>query len=171
MTTTTAFILSQNEIVKPLYFRNAFIEHEANDRMNQRICLIIIREKKALVILRQKKGYVYVILPGGGVEAGETLEQAAVREAKEETGCEIILGKHLFDVEFQGRIGRHFLTELKGTPVLGDPEAARNCATNSYELAWVSREELAGMNLVPKEAKEKVMELLQEKNLIHKLNS
>src|SRR3989344_4894242 len=53
----------------------------------------IIEEGKLLLLFKNKhKHYEFC---GGKVEQGESLEQAAIREVKEETGCDIELGKYL----------------------------------------------------------------------------
>ena len=54
---------------------------------------IIVKDNKVAVIkrIREKDGKVreYYVLPGGGIEDEETMEQAMLREAKEELGVEV----------------------------------------------------------------------------------
>src|SRR4051812_16483901 len=50
---------------------------------------IIIKDGKLLVTKRNKFGSEYYILIGGGVDIGETLEQALYRELAEESGVQV----------------------------------------------------------------------------------
>jgi 8-oxo-dGTP diphosphatase len=54
--------------------------------------------KKFILIKRKNDPFMdYLAIPGGFVEYGETVENAAIREAKEETGIDIEL-KKLFNI-------------------------------------------------------------------------
>ncbi len=52
---------------------------------------IIIRYKEGIVLIERKNYPNGWALPGGFVDIGESLEQAAVREAKEETSLDVTL--------------------------------------------------------------------------------
>jgi len=57
---------------------------------------IVIEGNKILVMHRNKHGSQYFTLVGGRVNDNETIEQALVREVKEETGLEVIRARLVF---------------------------------------------------------------------------
>lgn len=64
------------------------------------ICGVVLEKDGKYLLVQEKKPDVYGKwnLPAGKVDQGETLEQAAIREAKEETGFDIELKNHLVTV-------------------------------------------------------------------------
>jgi 8-oxo-dGTP diphosphatase len=54
---------------------------------------VFIQRGKSILLVRQNYGHQFWSLPGGVMEKGETIEQAAIREVREETGLDIHLGR------------------------------------------------------------------------------
>ncbi|MCL4387342.1 MAG: NUDIX domain-containing protein [Patescibacteria group bacterium] len=135
---------------------------------------IIIKDNQILLIHRffegegWTKGW-YFVFPGGGVEGGETVEEAAVREIKEELSIDAKIDKLLFVqhnpaqvYEFEGRDEYFYLIkDFSGKVELGGPEKERMNKNNQFLPEWVPIKEMKKMdNLYPKEAKEKLVDLL-----------
>lgn len=63
--------------------------------MKDRAAGILIEDEKVLLIhrTRERDGAIreYYVVPGGGIEEGETIEEATKREVKEETGIDVEL--------------------------------------------------------------------------------
>lgn len=100
---------------------------------------IIVDGNRVLMIRRrQREGKLSWAFPGGGIEAGETAEQAAVREVLEETALEVkavqVLGARVHpDTQ------RH-MTYVACEPVAG--EARVEDSDELAEVAWVRLEEI-----------------------------
>jgi ADP-ribose pyrophosphatase YjhB (NUDIX family) len=56
----------------------------SNFNIRIRVAALLIEEGKILLIAHKKENAVYWLLPGGGVNYGESLEEALIRELKEE---------------------------------------------------------------------------------------
>ncbi len=61
-----------------------------------RAAAVIPRDGEILLVCHRKGDRTYWLLPGGGVEQGESIEACARREVREETGLDITLGPLLF---------------------------------------------------------------------------
>ena len=87
---------------------------------------IIIETKGGIILIERKNRPFGWALPGGFVDYGESLEQAATREALEETGLQITLKQQLKTYSAPDRDPRHhtistvFIATADGSPRAGD---------------------------------------------------
>ena len=88
--------------------------------------IIIEVQGRGIVLIRRKNPPYGWAIPGGFVDYGESLEEAALREAREETQIEVTSLKQFHTYSDPGRDPRHhtistvYIAEASGTPVAGD---------------------------------------------------
>jgi ADP-ribose pyrophosphatase len=88
-------------------------------------------------------------IPGGSVEIGETLQEAAEREILEETGIQIRASKpiYTFDVidrDAAGKVRFHYvIVDLAADYVMGEPVPG----DDALEARWVSAREINGLEV------------------------
>lgn len=91
---------------------------------------IIIECEGGIVLIKRKNPPEGWALPGGFVDYGESLEDAAVREAREETGLDITIVRQFHTYSDPDRDPRHhtittvYVAEAKGEPLPGDDAEA-----------------------------------------------
>ena len=92
-----------------------------------------------IVLIKRKNPPFGWALPGGFVDYDESLEQAAIREAKEETSLDIELVNQMFTYSDPKRDPRfHTITTVYIAKASGTPEAKDDAA----EIGIFSREEI-----------------------------
>jgi ADP-ribose pyrophosphatase YjhB (NUDIX family) len=106
----------------------------------------IIHEDRVLIVRRAKPPLLYT-LPGGVVEAGETLHQAIVREVREETGIAIepaALAGHrdVIARDRDGRVKRHFVIMAFASRWTGGTLALNDELSDAQ---WLAPDALAGL--------------------------
>ena len=108
----------------------------------------IFRDGRVLIVRRARPpAHGLYTLPGGGVELGETLEQAVVREVREETALEIepvaLAGyRQAIARDDAGRIERHFvILPFAACWIAGEVLLNEELA----EAHWLKPDQLSGL--------------------------
>ena len=132
--------------------------------MRERVSLYIYENGRLLVFKRVREDRIHHVAIGGGVEPGETLIEAAHREAKEETNFDIVLGPQLWVRELNAdhREYAYLVTEFSGKLALGGPELERQTPTNQHIFQWVPLRDLSELDLYPGPLTQRQITLIQQ---------
>ncbi len=137
--------------------------------MRIRAGIVLIEDNKVALMERDRAGLHYFVFPGGGVDEGETPEQAAIRERLEELGIEVAIKQKVAEVQI-GEKGRqiHFIVEyLKGKFGTGTGEEftdsdPNNAEEGTYIPMWMPIEDLPGhTNVFPADLAKIVLDSLK----------
>jgi 8-oxo-dGTP diphosphatase len=108
----------------------------------------IFRDGRVLIVRRARPpAHGLYTLPGGGVELGETLEEAVIREVREETALEVepieLAGfRQAIARDGGGRVERHFvILPFAARWISGEVSLNEELA----EAHWLAPDELAGL--------------------------
>jgi 8-oxo-dGTP pyrophosphatase MutT (NUDIX family) len=91
-------------------------------------------------------------VPGGAIDLGESMVDAAIRETREETGidCEVtgIAGiytdpKHVLLYTSNGEVRQEFSIVLTARPIGGEPTPS----SESSEVRWIHRDDVTGYQM------------------------
>ncbi|MBI3163901.1 MAG: NUDIX domain-containing protein [Anaerolineales bacterium] len=122
--------------------------------MRKRAGIILIQEGKLALMERHRQGRHYFAFPGGGVDEGETDEQAAIREAMEELGIEVGIVQKAATILREGRRDQvYFLVKWLGGEYgtgTGEEFDEVDEENGTYNPVWMPLGELLEKNVVPR---------------------
>jgi 8-oxo-dGTP pyrophosphatase MutT (NUDIX family) len=126
--------------------------------MKPRAGIILIEDGKLALMERHRQGRHYFAFPGGGVDEGETEEQAAIREAHEELGIHVEVVQLAAEVLREGRRKQvYFLVKRTGGEFgtgTGEEYGEPDEINGTYRPMWMPLEDVVKQNVVPRELAE-----------------
>ena len=127
-----------------------------------RAVAVVLRGDRVLVMKRYLDGRHYAVLPGGGIEPGESAEEAVLRELAEECTLTGTVVRRLWDRSDGNRDAHYFLVEVPtGEPVLGGEELEGQDADNVHEPRWATADQLDELGLLPVPIRPLVVDLVR----------
>lgn len=117
--------------------------------------VLVNSANEVALIRRERLGRTYYLFPGGGVEATETAEAAAIREAWEELGLQVTIVRELVRVQFGDSEQVYFLGAIVGG-VFGSGTGAELASApgspeGSHVPVWVPLGDLDQLDVRPRQ--------------------
>ncbi len=115
--------------------------------------VVVYQDGKFLLVQeKQPKVYGQWNLPGGRVDVGETIEQAAVREAKEEAGFDVNLGAEVLVMHqsIDRPVLHSFEATITGGELKYDPEEILDAKWFTYEEILNMKDKLRNQEYILK---------------------
>ena len=135
--------------------------------MNERVRGILINNKKIILVKRIKDSGTYFCFPGGGVEKGESLEEALIREMKEELGVEVKVKELVMELplvrpEIEQMEYFYLCEKVSGEIGTGTgPEfQPGNTYEGTHKIVQLPLKEIINLNLLPEEIKNLVLKIV-----------
>lgn len=130
----------------------------ASDRPRVRVAALVLVDGDVVVVRHRSSGSPYHLLPGGGVDYRETLEDALVREVREETGLNVSVGQLLFVNDTIDPDGpRHVVNITFAADVIGGALSNTPLDANVEAVELVAPQSLLDLDLRPPMAPELVL--------------
>jgi ADP-ribose pyrophosphatase YjhB (NUDIX family) len=135
----------------------------SHKKIRIRVAGLVVEENKVLLIAHKKKGEIYWLLPGGGVEYQESLDEALKREFLEELGLSVTVGDIALiadSIEPNGK--RHIVNIVFWCNVINQSIRLGN-EKILYDFSFKHVNELADIVMYPP-LNDYIIQLLQNKN-------
>jgi ADP-ribose pyrophosphatase YjhB (NUDIX family) len=158
-------------LLKRITYKETF---DADVKQHQSVRVVLLDDKNLVAVLYVGKVKFHT-LPGGGIEEGESPEQAAIRETLEETGCESEIIQTLGVIEESSKtcdwngINTCFMMKIKGikgvqrlTEIESDEETEVRWYDLHEALKIITNQKISARS----EREEGIGKIIQERDII-----
>ncbi len=114
-----------------------------------RVSGIIMRDDALLLIEHRKKDETYWLLPGGGVQRGESLSEALCREFREELGVAISVGRPAFMCDSIDPRGKRHILNISFSCEHRDGEYRIGRERRLHDYGFFRKQEVSSMRIYP----------------------
>lgn len=122
------------------------------EKIGIRPATIVLKEGKVLLVKSKYQDEEFYLFPGGGLEFGETIEEAAVRETFEETGVKVKI-KDLFHVNeyiYAKDWNKRSLSMFFIAKVIEILKPSTTDGGKIKQVEWIKLSDLNNYNIKPK---------------------
>lgn len=123
-----------------------------------RAATVVIKNNKVLLVKSKYSDGEYYLFPGGGVEAKETVEQAAIRETLEETGINVKIKKLIHINEYIDKSDRSIAIFFLSEEIGIDKSKITSDNGKILGIEWIDINKLEDITVHPR----KLVELLMK---------